>query len=437
MSRIRAVAPDWAGMWARDSGLMLGSQVLATVATSALAIVVARSLGPADFGIFAGFLALSWALVLLVDLGMGSWLLRELSNARGNQPTERTDGYSVHALVVGCLTLVAALGTAVLAVAVVVAIVLGTGTQLTIVLAGLFGYTAGLAASGVVEATFRAKRELGIVASIIILEKLALLGLVATALWWDLGLEGVSAGYLAAAAIRLVTGLALARRRGEISWKRPSVQVAVYVARSSFPLAVNTGMTWTLVRLDPAVVGLLSATAAGFFTVGDRIVGALLIVPAVAATTLFPHLAQDVDVRASARRAAGLLGMVGVAGAVLGVVLAPLLVPALFGDEFGRATHVVQIMVCALPFMFASPALIAGLNSLGLERSVMPFTVFTVLGGTGLIVAGQLTLGVEGAAGAYVVRQVCLTGALLALLASTRARPSRARRVEPLAARKP
>lgn len=126
-TRLRAYTPGWAGVWARDSGLMLASQLLVTLATSALAILVARTLGPTEFGVFAGFLALSFAISVLVELGIAAWLLREPSIRQAEGVVLRA-GFHSHALILGGLTLTAG---AMLPIGLGVAIILGADTQPT------------------------------------------------------------------------------------------------------------------------------------------------------------------------------------------------------------------------------------------------------------------------------------------------------------------
>src|SRR5947207_2231469 len=71
--------PPWLRSWAADSAALMFSQFAAVVATSTLAILLTRRLGPEDWGIFSGFLGLSMALSIFVEFGLAQWLLRELA----------------------------------------------------------------------------------------------------------------------------------------------------------------------------------------------------------------------------------------------------------------------------------------------------------------------------------------------------------------------
>ena len=64
--------PCGMGEWLKDAGLLLSSQLIATVATTIVAILLARSLGPSDWGLLSGLLGLSLALSIFVDFGLGN-----------------------------------------------------------------------------------------------------------------------------------------------------------------------------------------------------------------------------------------------------------------------------------------------------------------------------------------------------------------------------
>jgi hypothetical protein len=77
--------------------------------------------------------------------------------------------------------------------------------------------------------------------------------------------------------------------------------------------------------------------------------------------------------------------------------------------------HVVQIMLVAIPFVYGSNAMLAQLYTAGRERSILVVALGISALGTVAIVAGQLAVGVTGAAGGYVLRQVLFLAGLVAI----------------------
>jgi O-antigen/teichoic acid export membrane protein len=77
--RLRRHLPSWGREWAADSSFLLLSNIVTMLLTTTLAILIARNLDPEDWGAFSGFLALGLAVSIVVDFGLGTWLLREFS----------------------------------------------------------------------------------------------------------------------------------------------------------------------------------------------------------------------------------------------------------------------------------------------------------------------------------------------------------------------
>jgi hypothetical protein len=186
--------PLWLRSWAADSAALLFSQAAAIVATSALAILLARHLGPIDWGIFSGFLALSMGLSVFVEFGLTQWLLRELSRVW----TQRQRGSAASRLgrrggriVVASFAVNLALATAMVIGAAAVAAALQLTTSSAILVVALVAYGGLLALCSGLEAVFRARRALARVVTAILLEKGLLLVLVGLALVFELGLMAI------------------------------------------------------------------------------------------------------------------------------------------------------------------------------------------------------------------------------------------------------
>ena len=177
----RAWMPSWVRSWATDSAALLFSQAGAIVATSALAILLARYLGPKNWGIFLGVLGLSLALSAFVELGLTAWLLRELSQlwARDEVKSEpRTARIQAGQLVLSSLATNLALGVAMIVATGAVAAALGVGTTKSFLLISLVAYGGLIAACTTLETVFRARRRVGRVMAATLLEKVLLLALV-------------------------------------------------------------------------------------------------------------------------------------------------------------------------------------------------------------------------------------------------------------------
>jgi O-antigen/teichoic acid export membrane protein len=406
----RERAPRWLAAWARDGVLLTGSQVAMLAVTTALAVLVARELGPDDFGIFSAFLTLSIAIGLVTQVGLSTWLLREMSAMvarNGNLPPDEA-GMPVSA---ACgLNLL--LGICAMAIALPSGWAFGSSADLVAALGGLMLYMTAINLGTALEAVFRANRMIGRVVAASVIEKATLVGVVLIALYAEWGILGIAIGYACAGSLRCGFD-ALIVFRGMLKPRTPKRREIALVARRSLPIAIGSNAGTAIVRLDTFLIALVSASAAGYYAVGDRVATVALVVSSTAAATFFPIVAKHSDVARVSLRAAGLMGGVGLALVVPAVVLSPKAIPALFGDAYSSAVPVVQIMLIGVPLSYASAILMVGLFSLGKERAMVVALIPTLLLGSVVVVAGQLTVGVQGAAAGYAFRFALALAALL------------------------
>src|ERR687888_913263 len=375
-------APTWLRLWAVDSAALLFSQFAAVVATSALAILLARHLGPRNWGLFSGFLGLSLGLSIFVEFGLTQWLLRELARLwvqQGPESVSPRDRRRAGRLVVASLTVNAVLG---------------------------------------LEAVFRARRKLSRVVAATLIEKVLLLLLVLASILAGADLFAIGLAYLVAGVAHLAFDLVSIVRSGDLVFAAPSRRAARHVTRRSLPFALNRASLNIVPRLDTFILAALSPVAAGYFALGDRALGPVVIIPVVMSSALYPFLAREPSGSRAGWRIVALLAALGSVIGAVGIVLSPRLVPIVFGSDYSHAVHTVQVMLVAIPFFFAANPLLAHVYTARIENRRLGLGLGSVsFLGTGAVVAGQLLVGPVGAACGYVARSV-LVLALLALASS-------------------
>jgi O-antigen/teichoic acid export membrane protein len=388
---------------------LLVSQFLVVLSTTTLAIVLARSLGPSDWGIFSALLGLSLALSTFVDLGLGTWLLRELSRLMEEEPTLEHRQIESSRRIIGAALADLGFGCLLLCASAVAAVLLHAKAETTISLLGLITYTIFLTTSNCLESFLRAQRKLKRVVAAILLEKLTLLSLATVAALLFSAIWAIAAAYLAAGLARLsfISFTIFARERVPVVM--PTFQHVRRFVMNGIPFAFNTVALNVIPRLDTLLVASFSATAAGYFALGDRVVGPALIVPVVASTALYPFLSQEPRGSRAGWKISGGMLVTGSVVALMGVLLAPIVVPAAFGHQYANAVAVIQLMVFVVPFVYASNPLLAHLYTSGKEREVLVATITVSLLGTGVVIGGQVSIGPTGAAVGYVLRQALFT----------------------------
>jgi O-antigen/teichoic acid export membrane protein len=409
--------PPWARSWAIDSAALLFSQLAAIVATSALAILLARHLAPTDWGIFSGFLSLSMGLSVFVEFGLTQWLLRELSRVwtqRERFSAASRLGRRGGRIVVASFAVNLALATAIVIGAGVVAAALELDTTSAILVVALVAYGGLLAVCSCLEAVFRARRALARVVAAMLVEKGLLLALVSLALLFGFGLVAIGVAYVLAGVARFIFDVAAIVRDGDVIVTRPSMRVARYVAHESIPFALNRVSLNIVPRFDTFLLVALSPVAAGYFALGDRALGPIIIIPVVMSSALFPFLAQEPAGSRAGWRVVCLLGAAGGAIAAVGIALAPRLVPFIFGHKYEPAVPAVQMMLVSIPFIFAANPLLTHLYTARLEHRGLGIRLGGVSClGTGAVVVGQTLIGPVGAAAGFTSRMILFLATLV------------------------
>jgi O-antigen/teichoic acid export membrane protein len=396
---------SWAREWMSDSAQLLASQVLTVVATSVAAITIARTLAPGDWAVFSALLGLSVALTLVADFGIGTWLLRELSSSLADKEPKPPEHLS-RLLGAGVLVNVV-VALPLLVGALVWSIVGRPGVDVVIALISLLLYGMLVASSNALEALLRAQRRVRLVLSASLVEKGVLVALLLSVAATDAGLAAIGFAYLVAGLTRVAFNGVVVFARDRLPLPRPSARAARETARASLPFALNAASLNLIPRLDMLVLVALSTTSAAWFAIGDRLLGPALIIPATLGSALYPFMATRAAKHASPWVIAGGLGLVGLAIAAAGVLLAPFLVPLVFGSEYEDAVPVVQVMLLGIPFVYATGPLLVVAYSHRRERLLLVPVLGISFIGTLAIVVGQ-ALGGAVAAGAGVVVRFAL-----------------------------
>jgi O-antigen/teichoic acid export membrane protein len=390
-----------------------------------LAILLARSLGPSEWGLFSGLLGLSLALSIFIDVGLGTWLLRDLSALR-TQPAASPRDIQVETSrrLMGACAANIAIGLLLIVVAVIATLWMHSDVETVIALVALLMYTVFLTASNCLEAFFRAERKLSRVVIAVILEKFLLLSFAGGVLLLGHGLWAIGLVHLCAGLARLLyTGLNLFARE-RLPLLLPGIVDVRRVITGGLPFAIGTVALNVIPRLDTILVANFSATYAGYFALGDRITGPALIIPAVAGAALYPFFSHEAPKPDVAWKLSGGMMALGGTAAIIGMVLAPVVVPLVFGHQYSDAVVVVQLMLFILPFVYGSNPILTYTYARGGERQVQLVTFIASLLGTAAIIGGILIFGVVGAAAGYVLRQLLFTitlGGVLLFAVPTRA----------------
>jgi O-antigen/teichoic acid export membrane protein len=403
-------AHSWFGGWARDSGLMIASQASVTLVTSITTVVLARALSPADFGKFSGFLGLSQSLSVAVDVGLATWLLRELSLLWTKDASAEAERAGDE-LLRGALSVNFRVGLPLVLLTGGASVAAGLPIGLATLGGSLVLYVVLIAMSAALEAGLRARRQLRRVVLANVVEKTVLLVMLSGSLALGFGLWGVAASFPVGACLRVL--LDYRGTLGHSTRRRVRTRArAIHVIRSAFPFAANAAAFSFIPRLDVPMLALISATSAAAFALSWQVFTTLVLIPVIGSSTLYPFIARHSDTM-SLQRIALAFGGVGVVVAGVTAAAAPTLLPLIFGAKYQAAVPVLEIMLIAVPLVFYANGLMVVVYSGLREGELTRLTIPSAVIGSGAVLAGQIVWGTEGAAAGLVLRYVLFTLVLL------------------------
>lgn len=340
----------------RGSAIKLGAELLGRVLALVTALLIARGLGPAEFGVFAFLSGVAVLVSELGDLGL--------------------QGTAQRALVAPTLSLAAmlrakALLAAGLAAAGVLAYLLWPlAFRHGALLAPLVLYYLLAGWSEFLGVALRARGRRGSEAVTILCLRATTLALVVLVFLRGLGLHGLAWALAASPALAILVGFALLRAAGaQPKPAAPEARTSLPLLRLAFPLGVNGLLALLSLRVEIlALPFFVDDRSTGLFAAALKVVDSLILVPAAIAAGAMPALTREAmrggggPVR---ERTATTVALLGVPAAVGLFALAPGVVRLLFGDEYAAASLPLRILAPALLAIFLNNVLLHALLALG------------------------------------------------------------------------
>lgn len=399
----RARAADEAGDATRGSAIKLAAEVLSRLVTLATTVLIARALGVAGFGAFGRYWAYAPLFAELAELGIQATASRALV----------AQTLSLRALVRARIVVFSLVATVALAATVPpFALVVDGWTPAWLRVEILVAFVFFFALSGWGEFLGVALRCRGarVQEGLLLLAlRSSALALAAAALVAGVGLMGLALALTASTLPAIALGSWLLRRH-QPSSPGPDATIRT-VLRAVAPLAVYGG----LLLLSPRVEFLvLSETRGeheiGLFLAALNLLWPLSLVPSAVAAGAMPALTREALAGEGLvrRRTAATLALFAAPAAVGLTLVAPSLVPRIFGADYAPAAIWLRILCLALIPMFMNGLLAWALIAVG-RATLLPRLLATRIG-----VAFLLALilvpryGATGAAAGFVVAEVLL-----------------------------
>jgi len=329
---------------AKNTIVRATAEIIGKVASFILFAAIARTLGQSNLGIFVFAFAFLRVAMLPIDLGLDRYMLREVARSRS-----RADDLFFNVLV-----LKLALSVPVLATSMGVLSLLGysgpTRDTVYVLAAGLLCDLFARSIYGFLLAHERGE----LIALSIVVQRIGAAGIGLAALAAGFGVVAMAASYTLGAALGLLVGLVLLKRK--IGLPRLHVARARWraLAASSLPFAAQEILTGVLFKLDAVILSVLTVEAAvGRYGAAYQLFESsffLIFAVVDSFSAMFTYLGRDSQPTLAAvfQRAIklGLATLVPLAVA-FGTLAEPL-ARLFFGDQFAESADPLRLLAPAV-----------------------------------------------------------------------------------------
>ena len=395
----------------KNSAAGVAAQLAVKVLSFGFTVLVVRQLGAEQYGQYAAVLAFGAIFVFLADLGLGVYVVREVSRWRavpdgaGKIAAIFGDSLALR-FVLSCIAATLLMGTA---------IVTGRPAEMLVALAiGAVGLIV-FSVQGASESVLAGFERLDVAALGRVVNQVIFVVLGAVALAIGAGYQGLAVASLVGAVVMATICYRATRRLGvEVGRPRPGTWPGLLKATA--PFAVIAGTLGLSYKFDSVLLNLTWGDAeTGHYNAAYSLVFAAVFLSNAVNTALYPSLTRQAASdpaslpRVYARALRYLLAL-AIPIAAGGWALSDQLVPLLFGASYGPSAQALAILIWVVPLMFASELLGYIVVIRGDEKRVAK----AVLTSTGVNIVCNLALvpwlGLTGAAIMTVVTEAILVG---------------------------
>ncbi|HET9215898.1 MAG TPA: flippase, partial [Terriglobia bacterium] len=392
---------------------IFGGEAIARLATALMALVVARFYGLEALGNYGYALALASVLLIVPDLGLHLFVVREIASSASKIPEVF---WNVHGLKLGLAATVTAfaLSFGELAIAdrerrflfyvLIVRILLQSFSQ-------------------AVMAVFKALEQMHYIALQQSVNSIVVIAWTAVSLFGGAGLPVLVAGLVAGQVAETLVGWTILHKVLPFLHFKPwNRQEMARIAAASFPFGVTAILLALNLRIDVLVLSrYVPSSILGQFNSAAWFVIAMFLGSSLLMSVLFPKLSRILEqpsglgseyVRTLLKNAL----MFTALSSLVVWVFAPFIIRVAFGPEFSPATHLLRILAPALPLVVLNIVFFY-IFAAARRRFVCLATLgFGLVLGTVLSVYLTSRYGATGSATADVVREFAMSSMYLCFL---------------------
>lgn len=315
-----------------------------------LTILIARYLGAVGFGKFSFAFAFVALFAVIADFGLSTLTIREV--ARNKKLARKyINNIAVMKLILGIITF---------ALIIIVIQFLGKRPEVKtlVYLAGIFIIIQSF--TGFFRSIFRAFEKMQYEALSKIVYSLLLFSIAGFILWQKLGIKLLVSSYIAAASLAFVLTLFLVRKKFTKFWAEIDFGFWKSLLKEAWPFALFGVFAIIYFQIDIIMLSLMRTDLeVGLYSAVFRLVTALLILPGLIISVIFPKLSilygkKRDSFKKLSKNVLNKFVIFGTLFAIILFIFSKQIICVVYGSGYLKAAIPLQIIALILPFRFAN-----------------------------------------------------------------------------------
>jgi len=350
----------------KNTAVLASADIITRLIRFALVIVIARTLGPAGYGIYAFAFSFAEVYGVISDFGMSNLIIRDTS-----RNTKYLGRYVGNILFVEAAVSVAAYGS----LFILVGLTNLPQEKAVIVYIAVLAYML-TALAQIVQATFKAHERMEYAAVLNVIQQAVTVVLGIIVLYLGYGLLALALTFVVGSVINLAASLVLASTRFARPKFRLQRHLLTYVLKEAPSFGLIVLFTLIYYKISTLLLSFIQGDAAtGWFNAAYAMAVSLAFLPAAFMGALFPvlsrlHVSSHDLAKRIYRESFRYMIILGLPVAFGTTVLADKVIDIVYGAQFYNSAAVMRIAIWSVALLFFNYVLSTTLTSINLQRVV-------------------------------------------------------------------
>ena len=365
---------------AKNTTVLISSNILAYVFTFITTVYSARYLGVEGWGILSIALAITGIFGVLTDLGLSSFTVREVARNKS-----LADKYYANTTVIKFL-----LGFLTFGVVALVSNIVGYSQEVINVIYVMTLSTILGSFTGVFYSIFQAYEKMEYQSLATIISNIIMLALTLVAIYLGLNVVGFAAIYVIVGICGFLYIFLIYMKKYSLPKLEIDIDFWKSTLKESLPFAI-TGIFVTLYFwIDSFMLSIMIGNdAVGIYNAAYRLIFVLLFIPTLFITALFPVMSRHFEsakdlLKLEYEKSLKYLLITAIFIFIYGLIFANEIITIIYGNKFLLSIIALQTLIWVIPIIFLTALLGNILNAVNKQRVLTIVTALNVLFNVGL-----------------------------------------------------